>query len=128
MSMQDILSDFIARINNAVMVKNQSVIVIKSKLITNISKWMTRYGFFTSFEDYKDFYLKVNLNLDQIQKLKRISKPGQRVYCKTGEYPVIMDGKGFTLISTSQGLYSNYELVKDNMKLGGEVLFQIIKL
>jgi small subunit ribosomal protein S8 len=128
MSMQDILSDFVARINNSLMISNPTVVVIKSKLIINICKWMTRYGFFTEFEEYKDFYLKIKLNLDQIKKLKRISKPGQRVYCKSGNYPVILDGKGFTIISTSKGLYSNYELVKNNLNLGGEVLFQIIKL
>lgn len=127
MSMQDILSDFVARINNSVMINKPSVVVIKSKLIVNVCKWMTRYGFFAGFKDYENFYLKVDLNLDQIQKLRRVSKPGQRVYCKAGDYPVIMDGKGFTIISTSQGLYSNYELTKQNLKLGGEVLFQIIK-
>jgi len=127
MSMQDIVSDFVARINNAVMVKKSSVVVLKSNLIITICKWMSRFGFLHKFENYKDYYLKLDLNLNQIGKLLRVSKPGKRVYCKANSYPPILNGIGFTLISTSHGLFSNYELTSQNMNLGGEVLFQIIK-
>lgn len=125
--MQDTLSDFVSRINNAILINKSEVVVIKSKLTESIAKWMTRHKFFEGFQEHNKFYLKIKITPNQIGKLVRVSKPGQRVYCKANSYPTIVNGIGFSIISTSQGIFSNYQLVKDQMNLGGEVLFQIIK-
>jgi small subunit ribosomal protein S8 len=128
MSTQDTISDFVARVNNTIAVEKSQVVVIKSNFTITLAKWLTKYKFFESFEDYKDYYIKINLNLDQIASLKRVSKPGNRVYSKSNKYPKIVNGIGFTLISTSKGIFSNYELTKEQKNLGGEVILQVIKV
>jgi len=129
MSMQDLFSDFIARVNNANMISASEVIVLKNKLVTNVSKWMVKYGFFEKFEDHGNFHLKIYLKPKSI-KLKRVSKPGKREYVKAGKFIPILDGKGFVILSTSQGIKSTYEISTSDPsqpKIGGEVLFKLIK-
>lgn len=121
MSFNHHVSDFVARINNAVTAKNPTVEVLKNNLIKNCVIKLTKLGYFESFEE-TDRILTVTLT-KKISKLKVISKPGQRVYGTYTDLPKIIGGIGYNIISTSKGVYSNVE-AKAN-KVGGEFLFSI---
>ena len=125
MSMQDLISDFISRVNNAVLAEHSNVLVIKNKLVINISKWMVKRKFFFEFEESGDYHLLIKINAEEIGKLIRVSKTGKRVFANNKKFPVIVNAKGFNLISTSQGVKSDLECRKE--KIGGEVLLQILK-
>lgn len=125
MSMQDLISDFISRVNNAITANHSEVLVIKNKLVINISKWMVKRKFFLEFEESGDYHLLIKINSEELGKLIRISKAGKRVFANSGKFPVIVNAKGFNLISTSQGVKSDLECRKE--KIGGEVLLQILK-
>ena len=125
MSMQDLLSDFVARINNAVMAGQSSTPVIKNKLVTNVCKKMVKLGYFDSFEEGEDYRLNVTLAgaKNQIHKIKRLSKPSRRIYTNYGDLPKIEGGKGWNILSTSKGIMTNFEA--KNEQIGGELLFSI---
>ena len=120
--MNDLISDFVARVNNSIMVEKQDVKVLKNNLVLDLSKKLTRLGYFNSFE-VEDREVSISLNLSKVHKLKRISKPGQRVYTAYSKMPRIMGGIGFNLLSTSTGVKTNFEAQKE--KIGGELLFQV---
>jgi len=122
MSMNDLMSDFVARIHNAVIAGNATTEVLKNNLAVDTCKKLTTLGYFNGFEDNGNT-LTVNVKLGSFSQIKRVSKPGQRVYCGYEEFPKIIGGIGFNLITTSQGVMTNIEAKK--LKLGGEVLFQI---
>jgi small subunit ribosomal protein S8 len=122
MSMQDLLSDFVARINNAVMADKPVIIVLKNKLVLNVTKKLTTLGYINSFEDMGNT-LEVNVNIEKITKLTRISKPGLRKYISYKAIPRIIGGKGFNIVSSSKGVLTHVEML--NEKVGGEILFQI---
>jgi small subunit ribosomal protein S8 len=123
MSLQDLMSDFVARINNAVLAGNPQVRVMKNGLVSAVSKKLTTLGYFQGFEE-DGFNLVVTLTPNKIKKIKRISKPGKRVYTGAEEITRILGGIGYTLVSTSQGVLTHVEARKG--KTGGEVLLQII--
>jgi small subunit ribosomal protein S8 len=119
--MNHYMSDFVARVNNAVTAGNPQVEVLKSNLIKNCVMKLTKIGYFSSFEETER---TINVTLtDKINKLKVVSKPGQRVYVTYTKLPKIFGGLGYNIISTSKGVYTNVE-AKSN-KVGGELLFQI---
>ena len=120
--MQDLMSDFVARIHNAVMASNSTVKVLKNKVVTESCKKLTTLGYFEGFED-GERELTVSLKSGSIQNITRKSKPGQRVYIKNDEMPKIRGGVGYNIISTSQGVLSHVEAKK--LKIGGELLFEI---
>ncbi len=120
--MNDLTSDFAARVNNSIMVDKKEVKVLKNNLILNLCKKLTRLGYFESFEA-ADREVVINLNLSKVHKLKRISKPGLRVYTSYTEMPRIVGGIGFNILSTSTGIKTSYEAQKE--KTGGELLFQV---
>jgi small subunit ribosomal protein S8 len=122
MSMQDLLSDFVARINNAVMAQKPVIKVLKNKVVVNVAKKLTSLGYLNSFEDEGNT-LEVNVNLEKITKLVRISKPGHRKYISYKSIPRILGGKGFNIVSSSKGVMTHVEIL--NEKVGGEILFQI---
>ncbi|MGL4759769.1 MAG: uS8 family ribosomal protein [Patescibacteria group bacterium] len=121
MSLNHYMSDFVARVNNAVTAGNPTVEVLKSNLIKNCVLKLTKLGYFSSFEE-SERTLTVTLN-KKITKLKVVSKPGQRVYATYTNLPKVVGGIGYNIISTSKGVLSNVE-AKSN-KVGGELLFQI---
>jgi small subunit ribosomal protein S8 len=122
MSFNDFVSDFVARINNAIMVKKPVVTVLKSNLIINITKKLVRLGYFAEYtEDERTLDIVIDYN--RANKLKRFSKPGQRQYVKYTEFPKVVGGKGFNIVTTSQGIMTNHE--SKQSKVGGELLFQI---
>lgn len=122
MSMNDLISDFVARVNNTIMVEKTEVKVLKNKLVVDLCKKLTRLGYFESFEP-SEREVTINLNLKKVHKLKRISKPGQRVYTSYDTLPRIIGGVGFNLLTTSTGVKTNFEAQKE--KVGGELLFQV---
>ena len=122
MSLNDILSDFVTRVRNAKMIGKVNLKVRKNKVVTNVTKSLTKLGYFASFvEDQYDIDIK--LNLDRIHGLKRISKPGRRLYYSYRILPVIRNGIGYNILSTSKGVKTNVEAKKE--LIGGELLFQI---
>jgi small subunit ribosomal protein S8 len=122
MSMQDLLSDFVARINNAVMADKPVIVVLKNRLVLNVTKKLTTLGYINSYEDMGNT-LEVNVNIKKITKLTRVSKPGLRKYISYKSIPRIIGGKGYNIISSSKGVLTHVEML--NEKVGGEILFQI---
>lgn len=122
MSFNDLMSDYVARINNAIMVEKSEVEVLKNKLVTNVSKKLVRLGYLNDFQE-SERTLNLSLNLDKIEKLQRVSTPGHRKYYSFNEFPKILGGIGFLILTTSQGIKTQVEAHQE--KIGGEVLFSI---
>ena len=121
--MQDILSDFVARVNNSKMASKSSTKVIKSKLIVEICKKLTTLGYFKAFEAGQyDVTIEISPKLG---KLKRISRPGQRIYGSYTNLPRVNDGFGTNIITTSYGVLTSKEAKEK--KAGGEFLIQVLR-
>ncbi|MDN5293877.1 MAG: small subunit ribosomal protein [Eubacteriales bacterium] len=131
MVMTDPIADFLTRIRNANMVYHEKVEVPASKMKLAIAKIMKEEGFIRDVEYIEDgkqgilrIYLKYGPNKEKvITGLKRISKPGLRVYCKKDEIPKVLGGLGIAIISTSKGLMTDKQARKEG--LGGEVICYI---
>ena len=124
MSLNDLMSDFVARINNARLAGLPQTTVLKNKLTLATCKKLKTLGYFNGFSESQDGReITVDLNLDRVHFIKRVSTPGQRVYASAIKFPKIIGGVGFNIVTTSQGVMTHIEAVK--AKTGGEVLFQI---
>ena len=129
--MNDLISDMLTRMRNALAMKYTSVEVIGSKMTKEIATILTNEGYIDGFEEKTEGASKtLTLNLKYGQRkenvitgLKRISKPGLRVYVKCDEVPKVLNGLGIAIISTSKGIMTDKEARKEN--LGGEVLAYI---
>jgi small subunit ribosomal protein S8 len=121
MSMQDLMSDYVARINNSIQSKSPTVNVLKNNLAVAVTTKLTKLGFFASFE-VVDREVIITL-AKKTTKLIRISKPGRRVYTSYLEIPKLFGGKGFYLVSTSKGVLTNIEARES--KIGGEIILSI---
>lgn len=127
----DIIADMLTRIRNAVAMKYKTVEVLSSKMTKEIATILTNEGYIDGFEEKTEGASKtLTLNLkygnrkeNVITGLKRISKPGLRVYVKKDEVPKVLNGLGIAIISTSKGIMTDREARKEN--LGGEVLAYI---
>jgi len=131
MVVTDPIADMLTRIRNANQMKYNEVLVPTSKLKVNIADILKNEGY---INDYKiestenGSMIKIELKYGArkervITGLKRISKPGLRVYAKKEEIPTVLNGLGIAIISTSKGLMVDREARKEN--LGGEVLAYI---
>lgn len=128
MSMSDPIADMLTRIRNANMVRHDKVEVPASKMKRQIAEILKREGFIRDFEYIGDekkgilrIFLKYGPNQERvITGLKRISKPGLRVYVKAAEIPRVLGGLGIAIISTSKGVMTDKEARQANA--GGEVL------
>ena len=127
----DPIADMLTRIRNANQMRYQEVSVPASNLKISLAKILKDEGF---IEDYKvnddnvqgtiEITLKYGKNKERvITGLKRISKPGLRVYAKSTEIPKVLNGLGIAVISTSHGVMTDKEARKQ--QLGGEVLCYI---
>ncbi len=131
MVMTDPVADFLTRIRNGNMVMHETVEIPSSKTKVGIAAIMKEEGYIKDYEYIKDgkqgiirIYLKYGPNKEKvITGIKRISKPGLRVYVKKDEVPKVLGGLGTAVISTSQGLMSDKKARK--MRIGGEVLCYI---
>ena len=129
--MNDIISDMLTRMRNALAMKYTKVEVLGSKMTKEIATILTNEGYIEGFEDVKDGAAeKLIINLKYgakkekvITGLKRISKPGLRVYVKANEVPKVLNGLGIAIVSTSKGIMTDKEARKEN--LGGEILAYI---
>ena len=125
----DTIADMLTRIRNANAMRYEEVIIPSSKLkLANIFK---NEGYISNFElvdeDKVEKNIKITLKYNNKERvitgLKRISKPGLRVYAKVEDVPRVLNGLGTAIISTSQGLMTDKEARSKN--LGGEVLLYI---
>jgi small subunit ribosomal protein S8 len=128
MVMTDPIADLLTRIRNANMVRHEKLEVPASKIKKEIAEILKREGFVRDVEFIEDnkqgiirIFLKYGGNNERvITGLKRISKPGLRVYAKTGEVPRVLNGLGIAIVSTSQGVLTDKEARAK--QVGGEVL------
>jgi small subunit ribosomal protein S8 len=128
MVMTDPIADLLTRIRNANMVRHESLELPASKLKKDIVEILKREGFIRDAEYIEDnkqgiirIFLKYGPNNERvITGLKRISKPGLRVYAKADEVPKVLNGLGIAIISTSSGVLTDKEARAQ--KVGGEVL------
>ncbi len=131
MTMSDPIADMLTRIRNAQMVYHRKVEVPASKLKKEIVNILKREGYIEGYdyiEDNKQGILRIRLKYGQEQEkaitgLKRISKPGLRVYAKKDEIPKVLGGLGIAIVSTSSGLLTDKEA--RDQGVGGEVLCYI---
>ena len=131
MTMTDPIADFLTRIRNANMVYRDSVEIPASKAKIAMAQILKDEGFIRDFERINDdkqgiikIYLKYGANkVKVITGLKRISKPGLRVYAKKDEVPKVLNGLGIAIISTSKGMMT--DKVARHEGLGGGVVCYI---
>ncbi len=127
MVMTDPIADMLTRIRNASQAKHESVTMPASRLKLEILAVLKNEGYISEYEkveDGKQGIIKVTLkynNKDRVIKgIKKISKPGLRVYAKSSELPKVLNGLGVAIISTSNGIMTDREA--RSKKLGGEVI------
>ncbi|MDQ0201788.1 30S ribosomal protein S8 [Neobacillus ginsengisoli] len=128
MVMTDPIADMLTRIRNANMVRHEKLEVPASNMKKEIAEILKREGFVRDVEFIEDnkqgiirIFLKYGANNERvITGLKRISKPGLRVYAKSTEVPRVLNGLGIALVSTSQGVITDKEARAK--QVGGEVL------
>ena len=129
--MTDPIADMLTRIRNANQMRYLEVEVPASNIKPEIARILKEEGFISDYKikknDVQDVIV-LNLKYGQhkervITGLKRISKPGLRVYAKTNEIPKVLNGLGIAIVSTSKGLMTDKEARKE--QLGGEVLAYI---
>lgn len=130
MSLNDPISNFLTIIRNGSMVQKESVDVPASKMILRLLEILKEDGFIEDFQHMKTnvqgsykVYLKYQGKQPSIIGLKRISKPGLRVYKMATEIPRVLNGLGIAILSTSKGVISGKEARK--MNVGGEILCHI---
>lgn len=131
MVMTDPIADLLTRIRNANTIKREVLEVPTSKIKKEILRILLNEGYISSYEDYNDGIvpmIKINLKYGKnkekvITGLKRISKPGLRVYCKKDNIPRVLSGLGVAVISTSKGIMADRDARK--LGLGGEVICYI---
>lgn len=131
MVMTDPIADLLTRIRNANVVKHEVVEVPSSNIKKAIVNIMLQEGYIKNIEEYNDGsvpMLRLGMKYGQskarvITGLRRISKPGLRVYCRKEETPKVLNGLGIAVISTSKGIVTDKEARK--LGLGGEVICYI---
>ena len=128
MTMTDPIADMLTRIRNANVVKHETVDVPASNMKKELSRILLEEGFIRGYdviEDGKQGIIRIQLKYGQtgervISGLKRISKPGMRVYADKHEVPRVLNGLGISIISTSKGILTGKQARKENV--GGEVI------
>ncbi|MBU4230682.1 MAG: 30S ribosomal protein S8 [Deltaproteobacteria bacterium] len=131
MSMTDPLADMLTRIRNAGMVKFETVEMPLSKVKTGVAAILKKEGFINDYQVLDtdtQGVLRIEMKYDQnneriITNLKRVSKPGRRIYVKHDQIPKVMSGLGIAIISTSKGIFTDKEARA--MKIGGELLCEV---
>ncbi|MEZ0344431.1 MAG: 30S ribosomal protein S8 [Caldimicrobium sp.] len=129
--MTDPIADMLTRIKNALMARKKTVIVPASKIKLEIARILKEEGY---IEDYQYIdekpqgKIEIVLKYDENKRpvivgLKRVSKPGRRIYMGYRDLPKVLDGLGIAIVSTSQGIMTDYEARK--RKIGGEVICEI---
>ena len=128
MSVNDPIADFLTRIRNAGMARHETVVMPHSKVKAEMARILTEQGYVESFSERGEGAKKklvVELKYDPdgrraIRGLRRMSRPGRRVYRKQANIPRVLDGLGVAILSTSRGILTDHEARRAG--LGGEVL------
>jgi small subunit ribosomal protein S8 len=131
MAFNDALSDMLARIKNAHLARKSFTSCYKSKLNTNVLNVLKEEGY---IRDFKDIEIRKGISNTQIdlkyyngtpviKNIKRVSKPGIRVYSKISDLPKIYGGLGISILSTPMGVMSDNQARKNNV--GGEILCEV---
>ena len=129
MTMSDPIADMLTRIRNANTAKHDTVDVPASKMKTAIADILVKEGYIQKYgiievDGFKSIHITLKYGKDKNEKiisgLKRISKPGLRVYANTDELPKVLGGLGIAIISTNKGVLTDKDARKENV--GGEVL------
>ena len=128
MQMSDVIADMLTRIRNASNAKHETVDVPASNMKKSIADILTNEGYIKGYqvvEDGKQGIIRVTLKYGQgkqkiLQGIRRVSKPGLRVYSNCEDMPRVMNGLGIAIISTSKGIMTDKNARKENV--GGEVL------
>ncbi|HHW21779.1 MAG TPA: 30S ribosomal protein S8 [Clostridiaceae bacterium] len=124
----DVIADMLTRIRNAASSKHQTVDIPASNLKKQIAKILLDEGYIKDFieiDDKKQGIIRITLKYAENKKcvisgVKRISKPGLRIYAKKDEVPKVLGGLGIAIVSTSKGVMTDKEARK--LGVGGEVL------
>ena len=129
MTMSDPIADMLTRIRNANTAKHDTVDVPSSKMKLAIADILVKEGYIASYEivddgAFKNIHMTLKYGADKNEKIitgiKRISKPGLRVYAGKDELPRVLGGLGIAILSTNQGIVTDKEARK--LQVGGEVL------
>ena len=128
MTMTDPIADMLTRIRNASSAMHDDVLIPSSKIKQNIARILADEGFVDAFEVVEDgthpmIRIKLRYSTEReraISGIRRISKPGRRVYRGAAELPRVLGGLGIAIISTSQGVMTDKEARR--ARVGGEIL------
>lgn len=130
MSLSDPIADLLTRIRNASNARHERVDVPASKMKNEIARLLRDAGYVKNFkfiDDKKQGILRIYLKYDEenrgVVNLKRISKPGRRVYVDSLHIPKVLNGLGISILSTSKGILTDKEARELNV--GGEVLCHV---
>ena len=132
MSMSDPISDFLTRIRNGLSAKKRWVDIPSSSLKKRISLVLKEEKYVNDFmfinKDHNQELIRVFLKYDYngepvIENIKRVSKPGLRVYVGAGQAPRVLDGLGISILTTSKGVLSNKKANK--LGVGGEIICEV---
>ncbi len=127
MVVTDTIADFLTRIRNANMVKHETVLIPSSNTKVSLAKLLKEEGYISDYEIIEEngfknikITLKYVNGVKAIQGLKRISKPGLRVYVEAKNLPKVLNGLGIAIVSTNKGILTDEQA--RNANVGGEVL------
>ena len=131
MSLSDPIADMLTRIRNGGRVQMPDVKIRASKVCEGVANVLKEEGYIIDYdriEDDKQGLLRVFLKYSiegshAITEIKRVSKPGKRVYCNAKDLPRVLDGMGITIVSTSKGVISDRICRKES--IGGELLCMV---
>ena len=131
MAHTDPIADMLTRVKNAIMAEKKDVAIPLSTIKLEIAKILKEEGYISNFKVDKtqmptQLFVELKYSSKKqnvIEGLKRISKPGRRVYAEVDSIPQVLDGLGVAVISTSQGIVTGKECKKRN--IGGEVLLYV---
>jgi small subunit ribosomal protein S8 len=128
MATSDPIADMLTRIRNAARVRQPRLHAKRSKVCLGIARVLKEEGYITGFDSIDDTNqgeIRIDLKYGErgekvIQNLKRVSRPGRRVYCTARGLPRVLDGLGIVIVSTSRGVLSDRQCRELNV--GGELL------
>jgi len=131
MTMTDPIADMLTRIRNALKVQHEHVDIPGSKMKLRIAEILKEEGYINNFQVISEGpkrTIRIFLKYDEkgrpvIEGLKRVSKPGRRVYAGYREIPKVLNGYGINIVSTSKGIMTDKEARKK--KVGGEIICSV---
>jgi small subunit ribosomal protein S8 len=132
MGMTDPIADMLTRIRNANKARFKTVNVLMSQMNVNVANVLKKAGYITGYDNVKDEkghqMLKITLKYPDNKKtvitdIKRVSKPGRRVYVASDSIPKVLNGYGISVLSTSHGVITDQEAREQNV--GGEIICKV---